>query len=133
MIKLAKLYWENWNKTCLVLLPASYEEKRTLSENMTDFERVLNQIEWFNKTPLSGDEFEDYINQEPYDIEDVSPIKWWLTDTQRARFPRLSILAVEILSIPAMSDEPERVFSAARRTCHGLDPIGISALDDPAA
>ncbi|KAF2836091.1 hypothetical protein M501DRAFT_940719, partial [Patellaria atrata CBS 101060] len=47
---------------------------------------------------------------------DVSPIKWWLTDTQRARFPRLSILAVEILPIPAMSDEPERVFSAARRT-----------------
>jgi hypothetical protein len=35
---------------------------------------------------------------------------------QRQRWPRLSYMAIDILSIPAMSDEPERVFSGARRT-----------------
>ena len=32
------------------------------------------------------------------------------------RYPRLSLMAFDILSVPAMSDEPERVFSGARRT-----------------
>ena len=35
---------------------------------------------------------------------------------QRERWPRLSLMAINILSIPPMSDEPERVFSDARRT-----------------
>ena len=35
---------------------------------------------------------------------------------QRQRWPRLLYMAINILSIPAMSDEPERVFSGARRT-----------------
>ena len=37
-------------------------------------------------------------------------------DDQRKRWPRLSQMAIDILSIPAMSAEPERVFSGARRT-----------------
>ena len=32
------------------------------------------------------------------------------------RYLRLSLMAFDILSVPAMSDEPERVFSGARRT-----------------
>ena len=35
---------------------------------------------------------------------------------QRKRWLMLSYMAIDILSIPAMSDEPERVFSGARRT-----------------
>ena len=35
---------------------------------------------------------------------------------QRRYRPRLSQMAIDILSIPAMSAEPERVFSGARRT-----------------
>jgi hAT family C-terminal dimerisation region len=46
----------------------------------------------------------------------VSPIKWWTKDIQQKRWPRLSLFALDILSIPAMSDKPERVFSGARRT-----------------
>ncbi|KAH7464586.1 hypothetical protein FOMA001_g17649 [Fusarium oxysporum f. sp. matthiolae] len=39
-----------------------------------------------------------------------------LRDVQKERFPRLSKMAIDILSIPAMSAEPERTFSGARRT-----------------
>ncbi len=43
-------------------------------------------------------------------------LAWWCHDVQRQRWPRLSLMAIDILSIPAMSDEPERVFSGGRRT-----------------
>ena len=33
-----------------------------------------------------------------------------------SKLQQLSYMAIDILSIPAMSDEPERVFSGARRT-----------------
>jgi hypothetical protein len=42
-------------------------------------------------------------------------INWWSQSAQRTRFPRLSLLAIEVLSIPGMSDKPERVFSGSRR------------------
>jgi hypothetical protein len=43
-------------------------------------------------------------------------VDWWCQETQRRRWPRLSLMAIDILCMPAMSDEPERVFSGARRT-----------------
>ena len=46
----------------------------------------------------------------------IPPLQWWLQDQQQKRFPRLSILAIEVFSIPAMSAEPERIFSGGRRT-----------------
>src|ERR1700733_14136326 len=39
---------------------------------------------------------------------------WWLQPAQQQVYPHLSQLALEILSIPAMSAEPERIFSATK-------------------
>ena len=39
-----------------------------------------------------------------------------MSDAQRQRWPRLALMAIDVLSIPPMSDEPERVFSEARCT-----------------
>lgn len=61
------------------------------------------------------DEYKSFINQTPNMI-DCSPLAWWLREEQQQRYPRLSKMAIDILSIPAMSAEPERVFSGARRT-----------------
>jgi hAT family C-terminal dimerisation region len=66
--------------------------------------------------PASQDEYEDYNMQEPYDPGKQGALAWWCQDTQRQRWPRLSLMAIDILSIPLMSNEPERVFSGARRT-----------------
>jgi hypothetical protein len=60
-------------------------------------------------------EYEIYISQNPIQISG-SALDWWLHDEQQQCWPRLSQMAIDILSIPAMSDEPERVFSGARRT-----------------
>ncbi len=66
--------------------------------------------------PTSEDEFEDYCSGESCDIGNTSALEWWCQDQQRKRWPRLSYMAIDILSIPGMSDEPERVFSGSRRT-----------------
>ena len=42
-------------------------------------------------------------------------LKWWLQDPQRKQWPQLSHWAIEILSIPSISDKLERIFSGG---CH---------------
>jgi hypothetical protein len=39
-----------------------------------------------------------------------------MSDAQRQRWPRLAFIAINILSIPPISDKRERVFSGAYRT-----------------
>ena len=41
---------------------------------------------------------------------------WWLEERQQKRFLNLSKMAIDILSIPAMSADPERLFSGAKIT-----------------
>ena len=42
--------------------------------------------------------------------------KWWLKPTQQETFPYLSKMALNILLIPAMLADPERLFSGAKIT-----------------
>ena len=62
-----------------------------------------------------ADDFDAFINARPVAL-DVSPLEWWCRAEQRAQYPRLSQMAIDILSIPPESAEAERVFSGARRT-----------------
>ena len=49
--------------------------------------------------------------------EDITTVlEWWLKPKMSARYPLLSKMAIDIYSIPGMSSEPERVFSAAKHT-----------------
>jgi hypothetical protein len=62
-----------------------------------------------------GDEWDSYIEEIcTKGVNDV--LKWWQDPVRRIQYPVLSQFAIEIFSIPPMSDEPERVFSGGRRT-----------------
>lgn len=74
-----------------------------------------------------GDEFDAFIQQTP--IDTANPIAWWLEDTQQRTFPRLSRMAVTMLSAPAMSAESERVFSLTLRSPEQI-PL-LNAYDRP--
>lgn len=64
------------------------------------------------------DDFTSFINSDATDIPpDCTPLEWWCQPQQRKQYPKLSRMAISILSIPAESSEPERTFSGARRTC----------------
>ncbi|KAL7755651.1 hypothetical protein ACKLNR_014178 [Fusarium oxysporum f. sp. zingiberi] len=63
---------------------------------------------------MDDDEYEVYCREPVMMISD--PLKWWLELAQRRRFPNLSLMAIDILSIPPMPAETERLFSKARLT-----------------
>jgi hypothetical protein len=75
---------------------------------------------WIQRKPIIvDDEYKLYLS-EPV-LSDVAmeqlhhnPLQWWLEPTQRTRFPALSKMAIDVLSIPAMSAEAERLFSSAK-------------------
>jgi hypothetical protein len=83
---------------------------------MDAFNRIALQLRSSIIRPSSGDKYMDYNNKESYDPRKGGALAWWCQPTQRQRWPKLSLMAIDILSIPLMSDEPERVFSGARRT-----------------
>lgn len=60
------------------------------------------------------DEFTVFINQDGIAV--TNAIMLWLEEAQQRTFPRLSRMAIDVLSAPAMSAESERVFSPTRRT-----------------
>ena len=59
----------------------------------------------------SADEYEQYSSSS-HDLSVRDPIEWW--KSQASIFPRLSRMAFDIFSIPAMSAECERVFSSTK-------------------
>lgn len=75
-------------------------------------------LSWRNKhlqPSLINDEYEHYCKSEQvYGF--TSALAWWLEDTQQKNYPCLAKLAIDILSIPAVAAEPERLFSGAKIT-----------------
>jgi hypothetical protein len=66
----------------------------------------------------NADNFVAFVEAPPIKLgKDITPLGWWCDPTTRRRYPRLSRMAIAILSIPAESTEPGRTFSGARRTC----------------
>jgi hypothetical protein len=65
-----------------------------------------------------SDDFTSFINgMATYIPPDCTPLGWWCQPQQRRQYPKLSRIAISVLSIPAESSEPERTFSRARRIC----------------
>ena len=66
-------------------------------------------------TTLYQDEYTRYCGSLlHYDFEDVRD--WWLAPEQQAIYPNLIKIALNLLSIPAMSAELERLFSSCKIT-----------------
>jgi hypothetical protein len=63
-------------------------------------------------TPNVEDEYKRYCASEC--TFDVDPQAWWMENTQQVNYPNLSKMALDILSIPAMSADSERLFSSAK-------------------
>ena len=118
LAKVKKL-WEKFREE--VIPPSAFT---LLYDDPTNHYKEPRELDAFDRIaltlvitrPASQDEYEDYNMQEPYNPGKQGALAWWYQDTQRQRWPRLSLMAIDILLIPLMSDEPERVFLGARRT-----------------
>ena len=120
---------KKWHKTAFKQVKDLWHSYRDTNDGTISYhaldEEENNDLDAFDRIsrnlqncarPTSQDEYEDYISGDPYDITPRTALSWWLQERRRKRWPKLSRMAIDILSMPAMSDEPERVFSRARRT-----------------
>jgi len=64
------------------------------------------------------DEYFRYIREPPVPQDHIKQgtCFWWLEERQQRLYPNLSKMALDILTIPAMSAAPERLFSSANIT-----------------
>lgn len=82
-------------------------------EPMTSLEKFRAAVAALNTS--RDDEFDQFIKERMSTSVD-NPLAWWVEPTQQKDYPALQRMAIDILSIPAMSAEAERIFSGARRT-----------------
>jgi hypothetical protein len=113
-MKLWEKYREEVVIPTLTITPFSYGASLGSSEllELDEFDRIALSLYAVARL-ASEDEYEDYNSQELYDPGKAGALAWWCQDTQRQRWPRLSLMAINILLISAMSDKPEKVFSGA--------------------
>jgi hypothetical protein len=130
--------WENnWIKTAKkqvqelwdteykpVQLPSPPRVEISIEEK-TEHEIWLEQK---RRRPLALDEYMKYC-QGPI-TSDVNARAWWMEPAQRAAFPNLGKMALDLLSIPAMSASPERLFSSAGLTItERRNRLGIQSIE----
>jgi hypothetical protein len=94
-------------------------------------EQVTGFGDSFYDAPVAGgivDEVGEYLRGPVHPV--VDPIKWWLA--RKEEYPRLTRMALEILSIPPCATECERTFSLAKLTIgsqrHSLGDNTLSEL-----
>jgi hAT family protein len=76
-----------------------------------------------------GDEYARYCVSDPI-FENFDACTWWLEKTQQINYPNLSKMALDILSIPAMSADPERLFSSTKLVLTDLrNRLGMDLLE----
>jgi hypothetical protein len=81
-----------------------------------------------NDATASDDEYIRYIKEKIEWTDD--PIAWWLESSQKHKYPHLSKMAINILSIPCMSADVERLFSSCGLTLEDRrNRIGIELLE----
>jgi hypothetical protein len=80
-----------------------------LARTLDEYDLLAQELDVVGPAMSELDEYKSFITKTPIAI-DCSPLTWWLREEQSQRYPRLSKMAIDILSIPAMSAEHERVF-----------------------
>jgi hypothetical protein len=124
--EIMKALWEAYrSKTASsdILLPA--QSKSQEPETKNDFKAWMKRHQ---SLPNFEDEYTRYCASDC--TYDVDPRAWWQEKTQQTSYPVLSKLALDILAIPAMSADPERLFSSAKILISDLrNRLGIDIIE----
>ncbi|KAF5229463.1 hypothetical protein FANTH_14197 [Fusarium anthophilum] len=109
--------WEEEYKMAPTLGPAQAlsEAFRSQQGHSNELDRLLNEIMVAEDISRDVDDFENFIHNQPIKIGG-SPLVWWSQRDQVRIYPRLSRLAIDILSVPLGSADPTSAFSGGRRT-----------------
>ena len=101
--------------------------QQTSAPLKSGFLQYLNQ-QMGPEVATHGDEYGRYCAEPYINVKDAW--KWWMEETQQRLYPHLSKLALDILSIPTMSAEVERLFSATKLTITDLRTrLGLNIVE----
>ena len=91
---------------------------RTTIMEDTDNEYLqwMNQKQGIRATDNKNNELDKYLADPLVLSSDKTVHEWWCQLEQLTRYPLVSKMAIDNYSIPAMSSEPERIFSRAKLT-----------------
>ena len=95
--------------------PPNKKGKGRQDKTKSPLDEILDELD-APVDPMIDDHFLSFIDASPVALQGLSPLEWWCQKENRTRYPQLHKMALDILSIPPMSDAPERTFSCARRT-----------------
>ncbi|KAM4063253.1 reverse transcriptase (RNA-dependent DNA polymerase) [Hirsutella rhossiliensis] len=107
--------WEEYRT--LAVEQDTIPEEPTAARKTTDLDDFMTSIRKLGAQPAPSpsstrDEYAEWVaSTDPGDCLVDNPIQYWLL--RRRQYPRLSRMAIDLFSIPAMSSEPERIFSLA--------------------
>lgn len=107
--------WEEYRS--LPVEQDTIPEQPTVARKTTDLDDFMTSIRKLGAQPAPSvcsmrDEYAEWVaSTDPGDCLVDDPIQYWLL--RRRQYPRLSRMAIDLFSIPAMSSEPERIFSLA--------------------
>ncbi|OAQ60846.1 transposase-like protein [Purpureocillium lilacinum] len=107
--------WEDYRS--LPIEQDTIPEQPTVARKTTDLDDFMTSIRKLGAQPAPSvcsmrDEYAEWVaSADPGDCLVDDPIQYWLL--RRRQYPRLSRMAIDLFSIPAMSSEPERIFSLA--------------------
>jgi hypothetical protein len=113
----ARIFWEkNYKDTGTVAGAVSTEDVSASSRRpRNELDNLFDQITVWEESSPDMDDFDAFINSPPIKIT-RSPLLWWLDPERIKTHPRLSRMAIDVLSIPPESADPESAFSGGRRT-----------------
>jgi hypothetical protein len=104
--KIIKELWDAYKPQDTDMAPS-----QTVTQAETSNQFLLFLEEQDAEAEVIEDEYAHCCSQPTIKINDAR--NWWLQPTQQQLYPHLGKLALEILSIPTMSAEPERLLSVA--------------------
>lgn len=134
--------WINQAKKDMLAFWKTYYGSSNIFEDLLESQKVYedgqSEVSKFrqqnNPQDEECDEYEMYcLTPRLSQKSKQRPIDWWKEASQQVAYPNLSRWAIDVLSIPAMSDEPERLFSRASNTINEdraqLLPDTVQALE----
>jgi hypothetical protein len=110
-------FWESYWKPIYddsddLIAEEPAQPQPSISRDPDDFEAFLRPVNYYASSRPTVDEYEAYTRLLPTPVDDI--IGWW--KDHESTYPHLAKMAFDLLSIPAMSAECERVFSQAKFT-----------------
>lgn len=123
--------WKEYKGLNMEMVYQAEKEKPVVQKEKSGLGAFIDDGFSDNETAdlASRDEYREWCGLER-ERETDNPIAYWWSN--RRRWPRLSRFALDLLAIPAMSAEPERVFSNTgnmvrpNRACLKADIIAAS-------